>query len=75
MKSFCEILEEAAAEVTDKPLFVFPESRWRSEESLTYCDLASRGRAAARTISEHANPGEHPVDDRRRDRAEHLTKS
>ncbi len=58
MKSFSEILEEAAAEVTDKLLFVFPESRWRSAESLTYGDLASRCRAAARTISEHANPGQ-----------------
>ncbi|MEZ6079311.1 MAG: AMP-binding protein [Pirellulaceae bacterium] len=41
MNSFCAILEEAAAEVPDKPLFVFPESRWRSAESLTYRELAS----------------------------------
>ncbi|MCA9160054.1 MAG: AMP-binding protein, partial [Planctomycetales bacterium] len=39
-------------------MFVFPESRWRSAESLSYRELASRCGAAARTIAEHANPGE-----------------
>lgn len=57
MNSFCAILEEAATEVPDKPLFVFPESRWRRAESLTYRELASHCGAAARTIAEHADPG------------------
>jgi len=58
MNSLCAILEEAAAEVPDKPLFVFPESRWRSAESLTYSELASRSGAAAGAIAEQAKPGE-----------------
>ncbi|HUP82393.1 MAG TPA: AMP-binding protein, partial [Pirellula sp.] len=58
MKSICSIVEEAAAELPDKPLFVFPENRWRSEEILTYGQLASRSTAAARRIAEHANPGQ-----------------
>ncbi len=58
MNSICSILEEAATEVPDKPLFVFPENRWRSEEILTYGQLASRSGAAAQAISEHANPGQ-----------------
>ena len=58
MNSFCAILEEAAAEVPDKPLFVFPESRWRSAERLSYGELASRSGAAAGAIAEQAKPGE-----------------
>lgn len=58
MKSCCSILAEAASEVPDKPLFVFPETRWRSEETLTYGELASRAGAAARTLSHDAHFGD-----------------
>ena len=51
MNSICSILEEAATEVPDKPLFVFPENRWRSEEILTYSQLASRSGASERPAS------------------------
>ena len=58
MKSICSIVGEAVDEIPNKPLFVFPESRWRSQEILTYGQLASRSSAAARTISECASPGQ-----------------
>lgn len=58
MKSFCSILAQAAAEIPDKPLFAFPENRWRGGDKLTYSDLALRSGAASQTILEHARSGQ-----------------
>lgn len=58
MKSFCSIVDEAASELADKPLFVFPENRWSGGEILTYGDLGARSAAAARAIAERARPGD-----------------
>lgn len=58
MSSFRSIIDQAAAERSDQPLFVFPETRWRGEEVLTYGELASKSTAAARAIAEHAHPGD-----------------
>ena len=59
MRSFYSILEDSAAESPDKPLFVFPETRWRSEqETLTYGELAVRSKAAAPAIGQHAVSGD-----------------
>ena len=58
MKTFCTILDDAAAESPEKPLFIFPETRWRSEEMLTYGDLASRAGAAGCRLQELTRPGD-----------------
>ena len=57
MSSICSILAEALSEVAEKPLFVFPESRWNAEEVVTYAGLASASAGAAQIISEYARPG------------------
>ncbi|MEO2025951.1 MAG: fatty acyl-AMP ligase [Fuerstiella sp.] len=58
MKSICSLLEETATEFPDKPLFVFPVTRWLCEESLTYSDLVSRAGAAAGALTEHCDRGD-----------------
>ena len=58
MKSICSILDEAASEGSDNPLFVFPETRWSSEVVLTYGNLASRSAAVGRVLAERARPGD-----------------
>jgi acyl-CoA synthetase (AMP-forming)/AMP-acid ligase II len=59
LRSFYSVLEDSAAELPDKPLFVFPGTRWRSEqETLTYGDLALRSKSAARAIGAHAKSGD-----------------
>lgn len=58
MKSYCSILDEAAAELPDKPLFIFSESRWQREEILTYSDLATRAGAVAQILAETVRPSE-----------------
>ena len=58
MSSFCSVLDAAACEHPDKPLFIFPETRWRGEESHTYGSLASVAGAAAKTLGRHAGPGD-----------------
>ena len=57
MSSVCSILYDAAAEQPNKPLFVFPETRWNREDKLTYSQLALRSAAAARVIAEQARSG------------------
>ncbi|MEZ6059381.1 MAG: fatty acyl-AMP ligase [Planctomycetaceae bacterium] len=61
MPSFSTILEEAAAQSPDKRLFVFPETRSRPAETLTYGDLASHARAAAYVLALHARRGDRAV--------------
>lgn len=56
--SFFSVLEEAAADIPDKPLFVFPETRWFQEETLTYGDLTLRASAAACRLREELSPGD-----------------
>jgi len=58
MKTICSILAEAAAEVPEKPLFVYPETRWAREETLTYGDLTTRAGAAGGALARHARRGE-----------------
>jgi acyl-CoA synthetase (AMP-forming)/AMP-acid ligase II len=57
IRSFCSILDAAASRLPRKPLFVFPENRWRGEETVTYGNLALRSAAAGRIIAECAAPG------------------
>ena len=45
MISIHAILADAAGELPDKPLFVFPETRWRPAASLAYAQLARRAGA------------------------------
>jgi acyl-CoA synthetase (AMP-forming)/AMP-acid ligase II len=54
--SLCSILEDYASELGSKPLFVFPETRWNGEDSLSYSDLAFRSASAARVFSANAKP-------------------
>ncbi|MBL8851358.1 MAG: fatty acyl-AMP ligase [Planctomycetaceae bacterium] len=56
--SICSILALHAERFPDRPLFVFPETRWRGAASLTFADLAARGGAAARAILSLARPGD-----------------
>lgn len=58
MTSICTLLAENAAQLPDKPLFVFPETRWRSDAALTCAELAGRAGAAARVVAEAARPGD-----------------
>lgn len=58
MKLLIEILDNAADEFAERPLFVFPETRWTREEALTYADLATRSAAAAMVLSGHASAGD-----------------
>ena len=58
METICSVLESAALQIPDKPLFVFPETRWHGTDVLTYGELASRSAAAAKVISEYAQPGD-----------------
>lgn len=56
--SFCSILNDAATDIPDQPLYIFPETRWGAEESFTYGELATRSGSAARCILDRAQPGE-----------------
>ena len=58
MTSFCGVLADGAAEHPDRPLFVFPETRWRGEEGHTYASLTAAAAAAADSISQCAGPGD-----------------
>ncbi|MFO1091847.1 MAG: fatty acyl-AMP ligase [Planctomycetaceae bacterium] len=58
MTSIQSILADAAGELPDKPLFVFPETRWRPAAALTYAELARRAGGAARVIAGAARPGD-----------------
>lgn len=58
MTSIQSILADAAGELPDKPLFVFPETRWRPAAALTYAELARRAGGAARVIAGTARPGD-----------------
>jgi acyl-CoA synthetase (AMP-forming)/AMP-acid ligase II len=58
MRSFCAVLADTAAIIPDKPLFVFPETRWNTEDVLTYANLASRSAGVARVVKDLAKPGD-----------------
>lgn len=58
MQSICSILNDAAAELPEKPLFIFPETRWCGEEVLTYGGLVQKSAEASRAISACARRGE-----------------
>ena len=58
MQTLPRILDDAASQHPDRPLYVFPETRWRTEESLTYGQLARLAAAAADVLSESAKPGD-----------------
>src|SRR4051812_43145212 len=52
------MLSDAAGEIPDQPLFVFPETRWRRADSLSYAELARRAGGAGRVLVESANAGD-----------------
>src|SRR5947199_6128834 len=58
MKSLWSVLLECAAELPDKPLFVFPETRWTIEERLTYSQLATKSAACSRIVAQVSRSGE-----------------
>ncbi|MGE4002724.1 MAG: fatty acyl-AMP ligase [Planctomycetaceae bacterium] len=58
MTTFFEILQSAAQQIPDKPLFVFPETRWRPEETVTYGTLRDRSAAAAGVLASVVRPGD-----------------
>jgi acyl-CoA synthetase (AMP-forming)/AMP-acid ligase II len=58
MISLFSVLDDAAAAVPDKPLFIFPPTRTRGELSVSYRELAERSEAAGRKLSQVAKPGE-----------------
>lgn len=58
MTSVCRLLEEAADENSEKPLFVFPQTRWNDHEELTYGALVSRSASAKSVITQFANRGD-----------------
>ncbi|WP_397569078.1 fatty acyl-AMP ligase [Schlesneria sp. T3-172] len=58
MRSIYSCLVDAAVRQPDKLLYVFPETRWNSADSLTYSLLAERAARAARAISSQTRPGD-----------------
>lgn len=58
MSTIHSMLADAAGEIPDKPLFVFPETRWRAAAALTYAELAQRAGGAARVVAEAAQGGD-----------------
>ncbi|MCA9008154.1 MAG: fatty acyl-AMP ligase [Planctomycetaceae bacterium] len=58
MQTICSVLKDAAAELPEKPLFIFPETRWCGEEVLTYSGLVQKSAQASRAISACADRGE-----------------
>jgi acyl-CoA synthetase (AMP-forming)/AMP-acid ligase II len=58
MTTICSILADNAGKFPERPLFVFPETRWRAAASLSFADLASQGGGAARAISQAAQRGD-----------------
>ena len=58
MSSFFSILEDAAEESPDKPLFIFPETRWQPEERLTYGELLTEAGVMAGCLEKRTRPGD-----------------
>src|SRR4051794_25116741 len=58
MTSILSMLADAAGEIPDKPLFVFPETRWRPAASMTYAELARRAGGMARVIANAMKSGD-----------------
>lgn len=58
MKTILAKLDEVADGRPDKPLFVFPETRWNGEQRLTYGSLASRSKAMASCLASYASFGD-----------------
>ncbi len=58
MKSIRMTLNKVASEEPEKVLFTFPETRWNSEERLTYRGLATRSETAASCLEEYAQFGD-----------------
>mgnify|MGYP003641463175 CR=1 FL=1 len=58
MTTLCTELYEAASQFANKPLFVFPATRWQAAESLTYGELVTRAAAASAVLSEYTSLGQ-----------------
>ena len=56
--TFCSIIDEAASQLPEKPLFLFPETRWRPGEAISYGELPPKAGAVARILSDCTSGGD-----------------
>lgn len=61
MRLLTDILEDAANEMGERPLFVFPETRWSREDVLSFQDLATRSAQAASVLSAEVCAGDRAI--------------